>query len=129
MTVTRGYVNPTAFRPGGDAAPSSSIPQQLWKRMTAEHETLSGGERDIRWLLDESSRLLALSRELQNHATALSRCLTELLKSLTPHASHDPEHDDLSESCRSSMALVDDAPPRDKAAAGGRERADVVLTR
>jgi len=72
--------NRPAFSPISDDALSLSKPPQLWKRMTPEHKTLSGGERNRRWLIEESNRLLALSRDLQDHADALSRYLRELLR-------------------------------------------------
>ena len=122
MTAKRGDIQPTAFRRDSNAAPSIPTGQPLWKRMTAEHETLSGGQRNTRWLLDESNRLLALSRELRHHSAALSHCLTELLKSSTAAAGHDAKRDALFEICRSSMALINDARATRQAATTGRAR-------
>lgn len=118
MTVNRADVDCA----DGDAALSSSTPPPLWKRMTAEYQTSCGGEKDLRWLLDESSRLVALSQKLQNHANSLSRRLTELLRRPPQHASPDSKHDVLSEICRSSTTLINDARALSQAATAVRRR-------
>ena len=123
MTAKPGNTDPTSFQPGSDEALPIFSAQRLWKRMIAEHETLGGRKRDTRWLLDESNRLRALSRELQHHSAALSRSVAELLKSQTPAADH-AKHEALFEICRSSMALINEARAMRHASATGRTRAD-----